>query len=177
VSDFYDIQTWVTEAGRVARVSPTDKANQAQARPFIEKHLNCSLHDWGDQFHIDWWGASAGFPCCCCEFKQRTHASTDFETVFLSWRRWLALSMVQNGLDVPAFYAVRWTDKMGIIGVSDVPTTVSRIGGNKYPTSATDIEPLVDVPVSAFTFIESPPWEPPMIIPIGQSPYAERKVA
>ena len=92
----------------------------------------------------------------CGELKTRSHSSSQYRTVFLNVRKWLALLMAENGLGVPSVFVVRFTDCVKWIKIADIDGTKIRIGGCKQIVkSRNDIEPVIEVPVRSMLPLKS----------------------
>lgn len=155
-----------------ALLTQGDKANQNFAKPYVEAHLGCSLHDYPDMFKIDWYGERGGDIVCNAEFKHRLHLSTSYETVFLSVRKWDSLMALDRHMGIPGYYVVRWLDAMGIIRVLDVPNTCRvEVGGHRYMRRPEDQEVIIHVPVSLFQRIDGVPEVPRPKFDPTKSPY------
>jgi len=129
--------------------SDYDKAAEAEVRAVIEREWNCDLHHFGRLCPVDFYAIRDGRLVGLVEVKSRSHASDKFPTVFLNVRKWLALSMAQSGLGVPAMFVVRFTDGVRFIPVGAVNASAVRIGGAAAVVkSHTDIEPVIEVPVA-----------------------------
>lgn len=124
----------------------------------IERHWNCKLHKFGSLCPIDWYAERAGRLVGVAELKSRTHASDTFSTVYLSVRKWLALSLASIGLGCPALFVVSFTDGVRWISVADVDASAIRICGvnrnkAKAERDANAIEPIIDVPVASLKIL------------------------
>lgn len=74
--------------------------------------------------------------------------------MFLNVRKWLSLQFARTGLGVPAVFVVRWTDCVKWIDVSAIDASKFKIGGcNRIVKSRNDIEPVIEVSVSAMRFL------------------------
>ena len=126
-----------------------DRDEEDSIRRHIEDVWNCSVHPFGPLCPIDFYALEHGRLVGVIETKRRSHASTQFETVFLNVRKWLALRLAGVGLGVPAVYAIRFTDCMRYITMDEVDASKVRMGGAATRLqSHTDIEPVIEIPVS-----------------------------
>lgn len=82
--------------------------------------------------------------------KTRSHSADRFLTVFLNVRKWLALSLAEAGLGVPALYIVSFADEQRYIRVNEINASQMRVGGcRRVVKASSDIEPVIEVPVNA----------------------------
>lgn len=128
-----------------------DNAAQADVAALIERAFGpgLSLKPFGRLCPIDYYAERDGRLAAVLEVKSRSHDSTQYPTVFLNVRKWLALTMASLGLGVPAFFVVRFTDRVLFVDIADVDASEGRIGGTaKIVKSKSDREPVIEVPVS-----------------------------
>ena len=129
-----------------------DNQKQSEVSCLIEAAFGPGLKmkQFGRLCPIDFYAERDGRMCALLEVKCRSHLSTQFGTVFLNVRKWLALTMGSVGFGVPAFFVVRFADKVLYINVADVDASSHRIGGTKkIVKSSSDKEPVIEVEVSA----------------------------
>lgn len=132
-----------------------DKANERQVALEIERAWQCDVKPFGPLCPIDFYALRGGLMVGLLELKSRTHTSTQFETVFLNLRKWLAMRMGEVGFAVPSVFVVRFTDGTFFISLNEVPTDRIIIGGTKKIVKAnSDIEPVIEVPVSLMRKVE-----------------------
>jgi hypothetical protein len=83
------------------------------------------------------------------ELKARSHAISTYATVFLNVRKWLALSLAQIGMGVPAVFVIKFSDDLRWIPLADIdPRRLSIAGCHRLVKAKNDIEPIVEVPVN-----------------------------
>lgn len=127
-----------------------DKSNEDEVRSALEKAWKCEIKPFGRLCPIDYYSTRDGRMVGLLELKSRTHESTKYATVFLNVRKWIALLMGQNGLGVPAVFVVKFIDGIFYISVGDVDASKTKIGGtSKIVKSGSDIEPVIEVPISS----------------------------
>lgn len=157
MTDYY-ARTGVTNSdGTSLFASSDDNRNQSEVLCLIESAFGpgLTLNQFGRLCPIDFYAERDGRMCALLELKSRSHLSTKFATVFLNVRKWLALTMGSVGFGVPAFFVVRFTDKVLYINVAEVDASNHRIGGTKkLVKSRSDIEPVIEVDVSAMKEIK-----------------------
>jgi hypothetical protein len=127
----------------------------------LEAAWRCELHRFGLLAPVDFYAERDGRMTGAVEIKCRTNSAGAYPTVFLSVRKWVALTLVGLGLGVPALFVVRFTDGIRWIPVSRVDTTGPRIAGRPpRPGARHDREPVIDVPVAALQPLERARLEP-----------------
>lgn len=126
-----------------------DDSNEHKVAEIVEKHWGCDLISLGALAPIDWCAIRGDRLVGVIELKTRTHNSSKFSTVFLNFRKWLALTLAEVGLGVPAIFIVQFTDTLKWIRVSVVSTNEVRVTGcNRIVKSRNDIEPVIEVVVA-----------------------------
>lgn len=131
-----------------------DTRNEDEVAAVCEHVWRCRLHRFGQLAAVDWFATRDGRPVGVLELKSRTHPAGQYPTVFLNLRKWLALHLAAAGMGVPALFVVRFTDSIRWITLADVPAGAVRIGGTRrIVKSRSDVEPVIDVPVSSMTII------------------------
>ena len=86
------------------------------------------------------------------EAKGRAHTRDRYPTVFCNARKHAFLHNAAIGFQVPAFFVVKFTDWMGYIEVSEIPTGNIVMRGcsrtkKRVVQTSMDIEPCFEVPV------------------------------
>lgn len=130
-----------------------DAANEKAVAQYIGEKLGCTIRPFADLSPVDWYAETDGRLTGVLELKCRSHPSTKYRTVYLNVRKWLALMLASNGLGVPAMFVVRFEDGVKWVNVADVPAHNVRIGGCAFKRKESDVEPLIEVPVSLMTDI------------------------
>ena len=135
-----------------------DKAREAEICTLVEQEWHCSMMPFGPLCPVDFYAIRDGRMVGVMELKSRTHKAYHYPTVFLNVRKWIALSMASAGLGVPAIFMVRFTDEIRFINVAKVDATKFKMGGTKkIVKSHTDIEPVIEVPVTDMTALATRP--------------------
>lgn len=148
MSTYRDRSGAANSDGTPLHANDYDLAAETEVRAVIEREWNCALHHFGRLCPVDFYAIRDGRLVGLVEVKSRSHASDKFPTVFLNVRKWLALSMAQSGLGVPAMFVVRFTDGVRFIPVGEVNASAVRIGGvAAVVKSHSDVEPVIEVPV------------------------------
>lgn len=138
--------------GTLAFATKRDRRNEAAAARLLEKHWQCELQHFGKLSPIDWYATRHGRMVAIAELKSRTHRAGHYPTVFLNVRKWLALSLAEAGLGVPALFAVSFTDGVRYVRIGEVDASQVRIGGcSRVVKASSDVEPVIEVPIDAMT--------------------------
>jgi hypothetical protein len=132
-----------------------DKASEREICAAVEAAWQCEVRPFGPLCAVDFYALRHGRMVGVLEAKTRSHQSDRYATVFLNVRKWLALSLYQNGLGVPAVYVVRFTDEIRFVRVCQIDASRWVMGGTKgVVKSHTDVEPLIEVPISSMTILK-----------------------
>lgn len=129
------------------RSTPADKVAERVAAGELSKAWNCNLHSFGDFSPVDWYAEREGRTVANVEIKVRTHASDTYPTVYLSMRKWLALSLANVGMGVPGIFVAQFTDGLYYIDVGEVDARRHTIAGRRDRGAANDLEPIIEVPI------------------------------
>lgn len=108
-------------------------------------------HHFGGYDHIDWWLEKDGRTVAYAEVKRRYNDREKYPTIFLAFRKWLALFVSHAYTGVPALFVVGWDDSIGWLDVSSfsVNPLMLTIGGRSdRPDAKNDREPIIEVPIS-----------------------------
>jgi hypothetical protein len=148
-SDYYSRTHTVNSDGVRGFATKQDVWNQQKAATEFAKVLGAEMKEFGQLCAIDYYALVKGKMAGVVEVKCRSHESSRFPTVFLNVRKWLALQMASVGLGVPAYFVVQFADGVRYINIAEVDAARHRVAGTKYLVkSHTDIEPVIEVPVS-----------------------------
>lgn len=150
MSDYYARKATANADGTPLFATASDVACQQAVAEMIEQAFGPGLvlKKFGHLCPIDFYAERDGRMAAVLELKSRSHESATYPTVFLNVRKWLALSMAAIGFGVPAFFVVRFTDRVLYVDLRDVDARTHRIGGTrKIVKSRSDREPVVEVPV------------------------------
>lgn len=129
--------------------SEEDERNEGTVAGDIERAWGCDARSFGKLAPIDWWFSRHGRVVGIGELKSRTHPHSQYPTVFLNVRKWLALVLASSGMGVPAIFVVRFSDDTRWIPVRDIDASNVSVGGLTHTVkSRNDIEPVIGVPVA-----------------------------
>lgn len=152
MSNYYTRVSTLNSDGTPIFATAADNDSQADTAFIIERAFGpgLSLKPFGHLCPIDYYAERDGRMSAVIEIKSRSHDSGAYPTVFLNVRKWLALTMASVGLGVPAFFVVRFTDRVMYVDLAGIDASSNRIGGtSRIVKSKTDREPVVEVPVSS----------------------------
>jgi hypothetical protein len=136
--------------------SQTDSAHEVAVADILAVAWRCEMHRFGALAPVDWYALRHGRIVGIVELKSRTHGSDKYPTVFLNFRKWLALQLGAIGLGVPASFVVRFTDCLMWAPLQDIDPRQTRVGGcAKHVKPVSDIEPVIEVPVASMRRLSS----------------------
>lgn len=131
-----------------------DVHDETEVSEALQQVWQCQLWRFGALSPIDWYATRLERVVGLLELKKRSHASGHYPTVFLNVRKWLALNMATVGLGVPSIFVVRFTDRLSWVPLNEIDASQVRLGGGiRRANARTDIEPVIEVPVSQFKTI------------------------
>jgi hypothetical protein len=130
--------------------SEADERNESEVAALVQRAWGCELRSLGRLALVDWVAVRDGRVVGIVELKSRSHESAKHPTVFLNFRKWLALTVAALGLGCPAIFVARFTDATLWIAVAEVDAGRCRIGGCLHVVkSRSDVEPVIEVPIAA----------------------------
>jgi hypothetical protein len=131
------------------RQTAADLKKEQEVARILEKWAKCQIIKFGEHDPIDRYAIRDKFVVCLLEIKCRDHALGEFPTTWMSARKWMALAMGAMGFGVPAYWVVRFTDKIGYVNVFEVEGSKPFMAGrrDRNPPEEHDIEPMIDVPI------------------------------
>lgn len=145
--DYYSRSATTFIDGTPIFKSSEDEANEHSVSSMITDSWGCECRSLGKLAPIDWVFMRSGRLVGVGELKSRSHKKSAYPTVFLNLRKWLALSLAQVGLGVPAVFVVKFTDAACWVPLNDIDAAKITLGGcRKTVKSRNDIEPVIEVP-------------------------------
>lgn len=132
------------------RATTADRFTQAVVLQELEAAWTCEVKLFGPFCALDYYLLRDGRMVAVAELKARTHPHGTYPTVFLSLRKWLALTLASVGMGVPALFVVRFTDGAYWLRVGEVDASAVRVAGRYDRGAANDVEPIIQVPLSKF---------------------------
>ena len=133
--------------------TPKDKARESGIDAILEKAWKVKIYCYGDTLdEVDRYICKEDRVVGFAEYKCREYSSTAFETVFLSWRKFIALKRVSEYSGKPPLFVVRFLDCMKWIDVNRIDPKKLGIFRRGRPQrkddSPNDMEPIIEVPIS-----------------------------
>lgn len=126
-----------------------DEQNEKIVADLLTAAWGVTLHPFALLSPVDWFAEREGRVVGVLELKCRSHESTKYPTVFLSFRKWLVLTLSALGLNVPAIFVVRFTDAVRWIEIARVHHEGVEMGGcSRIFSSRANIEPVIEVPIA-----------------------------
>jgi hypothetical protein len=146
---YYERKPTINSDGAPGFTTPEDTANENALKARIEKAWDCELHHFGKLCAIDFYALRHNRMVALIEMKSRDYAIDRYPTAMLNVRKWLALTLGQQGLGVPAYFIAGYHDAARWISIGNVDTSDIRMGGTlRLVKSHTDIEPIIYVQLS-----------------------------
>ncbi len=125
-----------------------DRRTENEIAVIIGTKWRCECRYFGYYNPLDWYLVRDGRMIAVAELKARTHASSLYATIFLSFRKWISMYGALSFWNVPAVYVVSFTDGIRFIHFGEIPVGQPlRMAGNSRNVSPTDIEPMIEIPI------------------------------
>lgn len=147
---YYDREPITHIDGTLMFSTREDAAVEQEVAEVVAQVLRCEVRRFGRLAPIDWWAGRNGRLVGLLELKARAHPSSQYPTVYLNVRKWLALTLGSTGLGVPSLFVVRFTDAIKFIAIGEVDASSHSIAGVGRPRSRqsdSDTEPIIEVPI------------------------------
>lgn len=127
--------------------SAEDRRNEDAVARVLEQHWSCEVNHFGALSPIDWYATRRGRIVGVLELKSPDRAAGLY--AWLNVRKWLALTLAQAGLGVPALFVVKFTDALCWIPLSEIDASHVVIAGRTdRKQSDSTIEPIIKVSVA-----------------------------
>jgi len=143
--------TWTRETlpnGERIFVSREAERSERETAALLEAAWDCKVHSFARLSALDFYIEKDLDIVAMLELKSRSHPSTQYPTVFLALRKWLALMLAGLGAGVSPLFVVRFTDGVRWINAGEVDPRALRLAGHRNPRTRQDVEPLIDVPIA-----------------------------
>lgn len=156
MASYYDRELAAHLDGTPIFATAEDRKSEEHVARLLEGRWQCELRPFGQLCVIDWYALRHERMVGVLELKTRSHASDTYETVFLNFRKWIALQMAANGAGVPGVFVVRFTDGIRWIPTNKINASKIRMGGcSKRVKSDSDVEPVIEIPVADMETMEA----------------------
>lgn len=138
-----------------------DKEREAKLDAVLEQAWGVKIYCYGDTLdEVDRYICKEDKVVGFAEYKCREYNSTAFETVYLSWRKFIALKRVSEYSGKPSLFVVQFLDCVKWIDVNKVDPKklgIYRRGrAQRKEDSPNDMEPIIEVPIEKMTMITEP---------------------
>ena len=129
-------------------IRPEDRELEQRIAGQLEQAWQCQLVSFGEGSWIDWYAMRNGLPVAAIELKGRVVPSTKFTMLYLSWRKWIALTSAARMDHIKA--VVVWSLADGLFWCRPNELTDCRVimAGRTDRGRANDWEPVLLVPVA-----------------------------
>jgi hypothetical protein len=148
--EYYGRTPTLLPTGQTSFATKEDDEAEAMVAERIKQSWAWDCRKFGKFTAIDWYAIHKERMVALLELKNRRHKSTDFKTVYLNARKWIALTMGALGHNVPAIFVARFTDgKVLYVPVASIDATQHKMGGTMRIVKAeNDWEPVIEVPIA-----------------------------
>lgn len=131
-----------------------DIQSELAAQEILKVRWNCTFRKFGDFSAIDWSMHRDGRLVAVAEFKRRYRDQLEFDTVYLNLQKWMALTFVSIGLEVPAYYIVHFNDGIGYVQVDKIDASKHRVCGREDRERESDIQPVISIKTDQFKMVK-----------------------
>lgn len=154
MADYYNRNGGVNSDGTLTYGDDRDRSNEAEVASLLEQKWGCTLREFGPLCPVDRYAIQHNRLRALIEIKCRSHDSLKYPTVFLNVRKWITMTAAAAGLKVKPFFVVRFADRTGFVNLWNVDASKVRMGGcAEVVKSQTDIEPVIEIPLSQITWL------------------------
>ena len=129
--------------------SAEDEANEREVAADLGRAWRCEVHAFGPLTALDFYALRDGRLAGVIELRCLRASTTTHESAYLNVRKWLALTLAQAGLGVPALWVVRFVDGIRWIRVGEVDASAVTMLRRRVVQVASDVEPAIAVPVNS----------------------------
>lgn len=151
---YYDREVTAHIDGTPIFKTDDDERNESDVAAVLSEAWGCAIRSFGRLAPVDWYAERDGRVVGLLELKSRTHLSTQYATVFLNVRKWLALMLAACGMGVPSIFVVRFVDGVWWVPVAEIDARGVAVGGCvRVVKSRSDVEPVIEVPVETLRLV------------------------
>ena len=134
--------------GRILHTSK-DIAEENSAAWRLALAWDCSLNRYPQMARIDWFISRGDSLVAFAEMKRRYVNHDTYQTVYLSFAKWCALIDASVSASCSAMIVYVFNDGIWFADASDIdPRAVKILGRKDRDDVETDLEPIIEVPVS-----------------------------
>ena len=154
IDNYYDRPVDWSSGKPVASLAQDDDAeNRVKVR--LEKLWGVTLHKFSRYDPMDFWVEIDEKFVGIIEVKRRRINSDTHPTAWLNFRKWVPLTLLGFNANVDVLYVVAYDDAICWINLKDVDASFHKKGGTRQRVkSSTDIEPVIEIPISKMERIE-----------------------
>lgn len=136
------------------RHTAEDRAREDRAVAAIASIYEGSFQSYGPMNVVDGFITDGGRMTGVYEVKCRNVDHDTYPTVFLSWRKYMALTFASVTSAVSPLFIVGWQNVAGWVDVWNVPAHRAFLNGRRDRAGApNDLEPIIEVPVALFDLV------------------------
>lgn len=147
MSDYFDRNIVHLDGTRVFQTEE-DRRRENEVARFLEQHWHCELRHFGALSPIDWYAVRHDRVVGVAELKSRNKPAATH--AWLAVRKWLALTLAQTGLGVPAAFVVKFTDFTFWAPLNEVdPRNIIMGGAARAVKTEASFEPIIEVSLSS----------------------------
>jgi len=116
----------------------------------IGEAWRCDMRRLADYDRTDYYAVRGERVCAVLEVKVRERTRDAFPTAFVNLRKWDSLFAMSRAFGVPAFFALKFTDFSGYIGVDELAGRELVFKGREDRGGTNDKQPAIVVPVGDY---------------------------
>lgn len=129
-----------------------DLTREAELSRVASKKFNCTFSKMPDRYGLDFCATRDGRVVCFAEVKVRTTPFSMYQTYMISLGKVMAARNLAGVTGLPSLLIVGWSDAWGQTRLDIDPWVGSiSVGGRTDRGDPQDIEPVVMIPMSAFS--------------------------
>jgi hypothetical protein len=127
-----------------------DDINERRVKGRLEDAWQCTLHRYPRLHAVDWYAERDQRVVGHVEIKTRSHDAGTFPTVYLNFRKYATLTLLELATGVPSTFVAAYTcGTVKWVRLADVAADVLTIAGtHKLVKSSSDREPMINVPLN-----------------------------
>lgn len=152
---YYDRQATTHLDGTQIFQNDDDRQAERDVAARLAAAWDCRIVSFGALAPVDWYAERNGRLIGVLELKSRSVAKSQYSTVFLNVRKWLALQLASVGLRCPALFVVKFTDAVLWSKLRDIDAgDVKVLGCSRFVKSVNDMEPVIEVPIATMRALQ-----------------------
>ncbi|ANS04724.1 hypothetical protein [uncultured Mediterranean phage] len=124
-----------------------DRTSESDAMTVLHEKWNCTFRKFGKLSPIDWSMHKDGRLVAVAEFKKRDRDRNSHKEVYLNLQKWMSLTFVGIGLEVPAYFFVQFNDQLCYVDISKIDASKHRVCGRTDRGREADFQPVIKIDV------------------------------